>query len=325
MAKFIQGQPATSSSHTSQPVRDNLDALFTMDLGSLRARAESTPSMTVAVGSDLSVAYVNGLKPMNYAGASSPTLSAPSGNNRLSVLTIDRSNTLAWTDGTEATSPSEPVFPYGKLPICTVFCRPGMSSIKNTDDSVNGYIYLDRRPFLNMGGAVIVINKDPTNLVSTTTPEASLHSSTIEANMLGTHNAIRCRLSGSVSITAGTTGQITFRFKYGGSTLVALIAYAATTSAIGGHDWMADVFLTAENSASVQRMCVSMVLNANAQATNFLTFDPGLTKDSAVVGAGAGAINSATSQFLTVTCEDTSGASSDRSISISNAFTELLQ
>jgi hypothetical protein len=325
MAKFTPGQPATSSSHTSQPVRDNLDALFSMDLGSLRARAESTPSMTVAVGTDASVAYVNGLTPMNYAGASSPTLTAPSGNNRLSVLTIDRSNTLAWTNGTEATSPSEPVFPYGKLPICTVFCRPGMSSIKNTDDSVNGYIYLDRRPFLNMPGSTTAINKDPTDLVSTTPAEAALHSSTIEANMLGTHNAIRCRLSGTVSITAATSGQITFRFKYGGSTLASIVMYPGTTSATGDHSWEAEVFLTAENSASVQRMSVHMFVNSNAQGANFLTFDPNLSKDSAIVVGGVGAINSATSQFLTVTCEDTSGASSARSIAISNAFTELLQ
>jgi hypothetical protein len=325
MAKFTTGVPATSSSQTSQPVRDNLHALFTMDFGSLRVRARSTPDMTVDVDSDYSVAYVQHRTPMNYAGGTSPTLSAPGGNNRLSLLTIDRDGTLAWTSGSEALSPAEPTFPAGKIPLAVVWCRPGMTSIKNTDDSVNGFVYLDRRPFLSAGNGIAIDNKDFTNSTSTSVGETALYSGSIEGGLLGTDNAYRVHVTGAMSITAATTGQITFRFKYGGTTLVALIAYAATTAAIGSHDWSAEIFLNAENSASAQTMCVRMTLNSNAQATNFMTFDSGLTKDSSVVGVGTAAINSATDQFLTVTCEDTSGASSARSISVTNVYAEAMR
>jgi hypothetical protein len=149
MAKFTENQPATSAALASQPVRDNLDALFQMDLKSLRPRAQSAPNMTLQVAADQDTAYYGGNTPLNYSGGNSPSITAPSGNNRISVLTVDAFGTLSWTNGTEAASPTEPTIPDHVIPLCSVFCRVGMTSIKNTDDSANGYIFKDRRPFIN--------------------------------------------------------------------------------------------------------------------------------------------------------------------------------
>ena len=49
--------------------------------------------------------------------------------------------------GTEAPMPSAPPPDEDAIPIAELFLRPGMTSIKDTDDSTNGYI-IDARNFL---------------------------------------------------------------------------------------------------------------------------------------------------------------------------------
>lgn len=49
--------------------------------------------------------------------------------------------------GTEASSPTAPTADSDCLPLAELYLRVGMTSIKNTDDSVNGYI-TDVRTFL---------------------------------------------------------------------------------------------------------------------------------------------------------------------------------
>lgn len=49
--------------------------------------------------------------------------------------------------GTEAASPNAPGPDADALPLAELYLRPGMTSIKDADDGVNGYI-IDVRPFL---------------------------------------------------------------------------------------------------------------------------------------------------------------------------------
>jgi hypothetical protein len=108
----------------------------------LLPRAQDTPDMTVKVEAGV---FFIGATRVIFAGGNSPSFSAPSGNPRIDILTINSSGTLAITQGLEAGSPTPPTYPTDKLVICEVYNRVGETSIKDTDDSANGYIYNDIR------------------------------------------------------------------------------------------------------------------------------------------------------------------------------------
>jgi hypothetical protein len=67
-------------------------------------------------------------------------------------LTLNSSGELEWTEGDEDSSPVEPTFPSGKLPICLIYCKVGMTKVVDYEDAdgnpTEGYIYKDVRPLL---------------------------------------------------------------------------------------------------------------------------------------------------------------------------------
>jgi hypothetical protein len=159
MVPFDPTAPALNAARASAPVRNNLNALFDGDVASLRPRAQGSPNMTVAVaGCDVESfwrqAWVGSDAPLNFAGGNSSAVVAPSANPRIDLLTIDSAGALAWTVGTEAASPAPPSCPAGKIPVCYIYCRVGMTHIHDfeDDDASNGYIYRDVRPLINLGG-----------------------------------------------------------------------------------------------------------------------------------------------------------------------------
>jgi hypothetical protein len=99
------------------------------------------------------------LTPLAFGGGNSPTVSAPTGNPRIDLLTVDSAGALAWTIGAEAASPTPPNCPSGKIPICYIYCRTTMTKIYNFEDAgsypTHGYIYRDVRPFLMLAPAPV--------------------------------------------------------------------------------------------------------------------------------------------------------------------------
>jgi hypothetical protein len=95
------------------------------------------------------VVYVSGTRVI-FSGGSTPTVSAPSGNPRIDVLTIDNSGTLAWTTGSENASPAAPTYPAGKVALCELYNVVGETALFDLENqtSAQGYIYHDVRPFL---------------------------------------------------------------------------------------------------------------------------------------------------------------------------------
>lgn len=87
----------------------------------------------------------------------SVAISAPSGNPRLSLVTLKSDGTLNVTNGSEAVTPSEPTYPTGEMPIALVYCRVGMTKVVNFEDAAanatQGYIYKDVRPLFLLGMA----------------------------------------------------------------------------------------------------------------------------------------------------------------------------
>jgi len=86
-----------------------------------------------------------------FAGGPSPTITAPAANPRIDLLCYNpTTGALAWTTGTEASSPAEPAAPSDKIPICLVYTKVGMTQVVNYEErasfSGDGYIYKDVRP-----------------------------------------------------------------------------------------------------------------------------------------------------------------------------------
>ena len=85
---------------------------------------------------------------VEFAGGNSPEFTAPTTHPRIDILSINDSGTLVRTAGDEDDSPTAPAVPAGNIPIAQVFNRVDQTSIKDEDDSTNGYIEKDLRPFL---------------------------------------------------------------------------------------------------------------------------------------------------------------------------------
>lgn len=151
---FVKGEPQTSAALNSSNVRTNLDAIFEGDIEPLRVRAQSSPDMTVAVSGDNNRSYVNGNVALDFSGGNSSSFTAPTGvgEKRIDVLSVDSSGVLNITTGTDTTgTPTPPTYPEDELVLAEIYLRYGMSSVKNTDDSTNGYIFKQRTPIYNLG------------------------------------------------------------------------------------------------------------------------------------------------------------------------------
>ena len=111
----------------------------------LLTHEQDTPDLTLQVEAG-NIYFGSTL--VEYAGGNSPSFTAPTTNPRIDILSINDSGTLVRTAGDEDASPTAPTVPAGEIPIAQVFNRVGQTSITDTDDSSNGYIEKDLRPFI---------------------------------------------------------------------------------------------------------------------------------------------------------------------------------
>lgn len=111
----------------------------------LIVRAQSTPGMTLAVSSG-QVRFSR--TPVNYAGGSSGTFTAPANVNekRIDLLGINAAGSLVIVQGSATVGvPTVPEYPITIYVLAEVYLRYGMTSIKDLDDTTNGYISRDAR------------------------------------------------------------------------------------------------------------------------------------------------------------------------------------
>lgn len=111
----------------------------------LKIIAQDTPDMTVKVS--IGEAIVNGNALKKSSTENSGTIVAPSSNPRIDIVTININNDVIIYSGAENASPSAPATPANHIKLADIYLRVGATSIKNTDDSTNGYI-TDRRDIL---------------------------------------------------------------------------------------------------------------------------------------------------------------------------------
>ena len=112
----------------------------------LLVNQQASPGMTVQV--QAGVIYIGATK-VTYAGGNSGTITAPSTNPRIDLLTIDTSGTLAFTTGTEAISPVAPTYPANKMVLAEIYNVVGETMIFDNVNQTGGQGYItDARPIL---------------------------------------------------------------------------------------------------------------------------------------------------------------------------------
>ena len=129
----------------------------------LKVVAQDTPGLTLYVNPG--VAIVDGVI-VKYAGGNTGTISAPAANPRIDLIAIDSAGAISIVAGVEGASPSAPAYPSDKTVLAEVYCKVGMTSIVNVDETGKGYIYRDSRP---LGAGISLIKQadasttDPAN------------------------------------------------------------------------------------------------------------------------------------------------------------------
>lgn len=170
MAILPQSMPIDGGNRTAQAHRDWLaeillcveDALFavyslfggadgikaygTTPENILKVQALGTPGLQIEVLSGL--AFISGNIARMRSTFTSDTVNAPITNPRRDLVQMELDGrTISIKEGVESGSPSLPTVDADCLALAEIYCRVGMSSIKDTDDSTNGYI-IDLRSFL---------------------------------------------------------------------------------------------------------------------------------------------------------------------------------
>lgn len=111
----------------------------------LQVVAQDTPDMTVRV---LVGAGVASGEPVALIEAyDTGAIEAPTGDPRIDLVEIDQDGAIHVVEGSEASSPEAPATTSGRMALAQIYLRVGATSIKDADDSTNGYI-TDARSYL---------------------------------------------------------------------------------------------------------------------------------------------------------------------------------
>lgn len=114
--------------------------------GELAVTATAPASLRVAVAPGY--AFVDGYPYRLAAGIETAAIAPPVSEGRIDLVQADLATWgVTVKSGAESASPEAPAPDSGSIALAALVLRPGMGSITNGDDSVNGYI-VDARDFL---------------------------------------------------------------------------------------------------------------------------------------------------------------------------------
>ena len=114
--------------------------------GDLQVKATSPVSLDATV--EAGYAFIDDTPLKLDALATLSTFSAPTTNPRIDTIQAKLDGwAIEVIVGTESATPSAPSEDTGAIRLASVYLRPGMTSIKDSDDATNGYI-IDERAFM---------------------------------------------------------------------------------------------------------------------------------------------------------------------------------
>lgn len=114
--------------------------------GELAVAATSPVGLSVSVSPGY--AFVDGFPLRLSAAVESAGVAAPAADNRIDLVQVNQSTwSVSVKPGVESASPTAPAADTGAIALAELVLRPGMASIKDADDGVNGYV-VDVRGFV---------------------------------------------------------------------------------------------------------------------------------------------------------------------------------
>jgi hypothetical protein len=191
--------------------------------------------------------YIAGTRYL-FTGGSTPTVTAPVSHPRIDVLTINSSGTLAWTTGTESSSPVAPTYPVGNVAICELYNVVSETALYDNENqqSSQGYIYNDVRPsvvnpygqfILDPGseaqGDILYFNGSAWVLLAPGTSGYTLQTKGASANPLWALASL------GHQVLDGTGGSATITFN---STWQTIVSYASLPALTAGQSLMFAVY-----------------------------------------------------------------------------------
>jgi hypothetical protein len=207
--------PLSSTTVTPCSNNNSLYAPLTSFSASTTVTSGSWTAQTMQLYVEPGVVYVNGTRVI-FSGGSTPTVSGPVSNPRIDVLTVDNTGTLAWTTGTENSSPSAPTYPADKVALCELYNVVSETALYDSEDqqSGQGYISNDVRPFIGQQANFasftdsIIPASTSYNLGSSGSPWGSGYFSTnvfVSGSAIASAKFGGSGTDGALSITSGTT------------------------------------------------------------------------------------------------------------------------
>jgi len=101
----------------------------------LRVTAKYTPEMRVYISAGGFWNYTSaGMIWVEYDGGNSPTITAPAGNAKWVIITMNTSGSIVLIDGDYSAHPVVPTIPRGRIPLAAVYVQS--SSVKITNDMI---------------------------------------------------------------------------------------------------------------------------------------------------------------------------------------------
>ncbi len=124
--------------------------------GIVQTGAKATTSGVVTAQSPLSLkvdvaafkGQVSDALAEETAVVATAAFSVPSANPRIDLVQWTLGVGINIKEGTEAGAPSAPSADADSIVLANVYCRTTMTTVKDTDDSTNGYISVDTRVFV---------------------------------------------------------------------------------------------------------------------------------------------------------------------------------
>ncbi len=149
----LTGLIGTASNTTAGGVKTDQNPNSLPRVKNVYVQQQSSPNMTVKV---LPInAFMNEFNVSN-AGGNTGTITAPVSNPRIDLVVIQSSNnTIQVRTGSENASPVVPTPTSGDVVLAEIYNRVGETSIKDQDDSTNGYIQKWHNPHLYRNDLVI--------------------------------------------------------------------------------------------------------------------------------------------------------------------------
>jgi len=176
-----------------QPPYGEADKKINAYSSPLKVSPQDTPGMTVQVRAG---SYFNGLNVFTtFPGGSSPTIQAPVGGAKWTIVTLSNTGTIHSFDGVVAANPDFPVVPAGELPLAAIYTTPTTTAI--TASAIN-----DIRPFLRTTDIVPNITTVIASLPTTSDVQGML---LLKADTVGTPSSAFALNNGSVTDQAYAT------------------------------------------------------------------------------------------------------------------------